>query len=418
MRKNAIRISIVLGILATASILAVQVYLFKTNLDLREKQLSQSIQIALRNVAEILSGYQNSNLPYGEIVKQQSPDYYVVNVNDIIDAQLLEHYLIKEFEMRNLKLDFEYAIYDCFTDQMVYGHYVQLSDINWEDKLLEELPKYDEYIYYFGIHFPSRTGTIMHDMRIWYFLTAILLLALLFFGYTQMIILKQRRMSEIQKDFIDNLTHEFKTPISSLKLAAEVLSEDGIHHEPQRIKSYAKIIGNQSQSLLDQVEHILFMTKTDNYGIRLKKEKFDLNEVIQFTVDLTATPVANKAEIRTDLDPDLPLVYGDKDHLQNVLFNLIDNSIKYNHTNPVVKISSSFQKGHIDLSVEDNGIGIEKKQQGMIFKKFYRVPTGNVHNVKGFGLGLSYVKRVVQLHGWKIKLESQLGVGTKISIKI
>jgi two-component system phosphate regulon sensor histidine kinase PhoR len=242
MKRNTIRLTIILGIISIIGIIVVQVYLLQKNFSLKERQLNQSIQIALRNVAEILSEYNNSVLPYENVVYQYSSNYYLVNVNNIIDAELLEHYLIKELSKINLYLDFEYGIYDCHTDKMVYGNYVQMSDNNHVKKTRKNLPKYDEYIYYFGVYFPERQKYVLSDFVIWYILTAILLIVIIFFGYTQFVILRQKQLSEIQKDFIDNLTHEFKTPITSLKLSAEVLSDKEIINEPSRIKKYVSII--------------------------------------------------------------------------------------------------------------------------------------------------------------------------------
>ena len=225
MKRNTIRLTIILGIISIIGIIVIQVYLLQRNFSLKERQLNQSIQIALRNVAEILSEYNNTVLPYENVVYQYSSNYYLVNVNDIIDAELLEYYLIKELNKININLDFEYGIYDCYTDEMVYGNYINLSDNNQVQKTKKNLPKYDKYVYYFGVYFPERQKYVFSDFVIWYILTAVLLIVIIFFGYSQFVIMKQKQLSEIQKDFIDNLTHEFKTPITSLKLSAEVLSD-------------------------------------------------------------------------------------------------------------------------------------------------------------------------------------------------
>ena len=202
MKRNTIRATIILGIISIIGIIVIQVYLLQKDFSLKERQLNQSIQIALRNVAEILSEYNNTTLPYENVVYQYSSNYYLVNVNDIIDAELLEYYLIKEFNKININLDFEYGIYDCYTDEMVYGNYIHLSDNNQVQKTKKNLPKYNQYIYYFGVYFPERQKYILSDFVIWYILTAILLIVIIFFGYSQFVIMKQKQLSEIQKDFI------------------------------------------------------------------------------------------------------------------------------------------------------------------------------------------------------------------------
>ena len=419
MKRNTIRLTIILGIISIIGIIIIQIYLLQKNFNLKERQLNQSIQIALRNVAEILSEYNNSILPYENVVYQYSSNYYLVNVNDIIDAELLEYYLIKELKKINLNLNFEYGIYDCYTDNMVYGNYIQLSDNPGKQERKKNLPKYDEYIYYFGVFFPGLQKFFISDSGIWYILTGILLIVIIFFGYTQFVIMKQKQLSEIQKDFIDNLTHEFKTPISSLKLSAEVLSDKDIIKEPSRINKYANIINEQSQKLLDQVDNILQMTNADTKKQFLKRQKVNLHDLITRTIVSFNIRLKNKkGQIHLELNAVNPSISVDENHLTNVLFNLIDNSLKYNSRNPEITIITNTAKNKLILQVVDNGIGIPKEYYKKIFRKFYRIPTGNIYNVEGFGLGLSYVRRIISAHGWNIKVQSKEGEGSRFIIYI
>lgn len=419
MKRNTIRLTIILGIISIIGIIIIQIYLLQKNFNLKERQLNQSIQIALRNVAEILSEYNNSILPYENVVYQYSSNYYLVNVNDIIDAELLEYYLIKELKKINLNLNFEYGIYDCYTDNMVYGNYIQLSDNPGKQERKKNLPKYDEYIYYFGVFFPGLQKFFISDSGIWYILTGILLIVIIFFGYTQFVIMKQKQLSEIQKDFIDNLTHEFKTPISSLKLSAEVLSDKDIIKEPSRIDKYANIINEQSQKLLDQVDNILQMTNADTKKQFLKRQKINLHDLITRTIVSFNIRLKNKkGQIHLELNAVNPSISVDENHLTNVLFNLIDNSLKYNSRNPEITIITNTAKNKLILQVVDNGIGIPKEYYKKIFRKFYRIPTGNIYNVEGFGLGLSYVRRIISAHGWNIKVQSKEGEGSRFIIYI
>ncbi len=416
MKRNAIRLTIILGIISITGIIVIQVYLLQKNFSIRERQLNQSIQIALRNVAEILSEYNNTTLPYENVVYQYSSNYYLVNVNDIIDAELLEHYLKKELKRINLNLDFEYGIYDCHTDRMVYGNYVQLTD-KPARKSNKPLPKYDEYIYYFGVYFPGRQKYILSDFVILYILMAILLVVILFFGYSQFVIMRQKQLSEIQKDFIDNLTHEFKTPITSLKLSAEVLSDKDVIKEPARISKYVGIINEQSQKLLEQVDNILQMTNADIRKFSLKKQKINLHELIKRITDSFDLRLKNiKGQIHLNLNARNPLIDADENRLTSLLYNLIDNSLKYTLKEPQIIISTITVNNKIELCISDNGPGISKEYHKKIFKKFYRIPTGNIYNVKGFGLGLSYVKKIVSVHKWKIKVESRPGEGSKFKV--
>jgi len=406
-------------VISIIGIITVQIYFIQKTLSIKEKQINQSINIALRNVADIISSYNNSTLPYGNPVYQFSSDYFIVNVNDVIDAEILEHYLISEFKSRNIKLDFEYAIYDCHNDEMVYGDYITLTKKSIVRKQKKNLQKYDKYIYYFGIYFPGIRNYILSDMGIWYFFSAILLIVLVFFGYTLFVIFRQKQLAEIQKDFINNMTHEFKTPLTSISISAEVIGSAEITSEPERLINYSNIIKNQSIALQEQVEKVLQMAETDKRVFHLKKEEINLHELIDEIVRNSESKlIPNRGEISLKLDSQYSKIYADKFHLSNLILNIIDNSIKYTREEPQITIKTNYINKQIVLSFADKGSGIKKEYHKKVFKKFFRVPTGNIHDVKGFGLGLCYVKRVVLLHKWKIKLESEVGFGTVISIYI
>ncbi|MBN2350494.1 MAG: HAMP domain-containing histidine kinase [Bacteroidales bacterium] len=419
MRQKSIRLTIILGIVSIIGIIGIEIYLLQQNFNIRERQLNQSIHIALSNVAEILADYNNSTLPYGKVVYQYSPDYYVVNVNEIISTEILEHYLKKELSKRNINLDFEYGIYDCHTNRMVYGNYVKMVPGKNPPVHSNPLPTYDEYTYYFGVYFPDRKPYLLQNMGIWYLLTCMVIVVIIFFGYTQMVILKQRRLSETQKDFIDNLTHEFKTPLSSLKLTAEVLSDTNIVHEPERIITYSKILNDQSQLLIDHVDRVLKMTRLETHRLKLNLNKVDLHTILAEVTDgFTPRIKQHKGTLKLVLGAKRSSVLADETFLKNVLFNLLDNALKYTTNIPAIEVSTVNFKQTILLTLKDNGIGIPRKFQKKIFNRFYRVPTGNIHNVKGFGLGLSYVKKIVKIHKWKISIKSEVNAGTAVSIKI
>ncbi len=414
MSNRAIQWVIVFGVLAILGILAGQAFLFYKAFDLRERQTVQSLRISLQSVAEGISQFNKSTLP-DNIIHQYSPDYYIVDINNHIDPWVLEHYLRTELARRHLEVDFEYAIYDCNDDRMVYGNYVSLDQKEEAKSKLDYWPKYEEGLYYFGVHFPGVRSYILSDMGLWYFFTAILALVILFFGYTMVIILKQKRLSEVQRDFINNLSHEFRTPLTSIGLASDVLREEGKGGDAARFTRYAEILREQIAVLQKKVDEILQQAETEHRFFKLNKENISLTTVIEEVID-EFKPAAEHRNGRIEFEDRAgnPEILADRYHLSGILINLVDNSLKYTDKPPAIKIILAQNSGKLVLRMEDTGMGIEKKYIRKLFMPFFRVPSGNVHNVKGTGLGLSYVKRICDLHGWKIRIESEPGKGTVV----
>ncbi|TKG94822.1 HAMP domain-containing histidine kinase [Puteibacter caeruleilacunae] len=423
MGRFAHRLVIILAIITISGIVAVQLFFLNHSLSLNEKKFHQTVSIALQHVVENLTSlnhsiYGESAEPVtGNIVQMLSNDYYVVNVNDIIDPEMLEHFLIKEFERMHINIDFEYAIYDCDSEKMVYGNYISADEGKLELDKDDEFPKYDQFTYYFGVYFPARTTYFNSELRSWYLFTGFILIVIIFFGYTLYIVFKQRRLTEVQKTFINNITHEFKTPLSSIAISSEVLQDQSIMIDQERHAQYVKIINKQTKKLQQQIERVLQLTTQENGNIKLKKESITLTEFVKHIVDeiLIGNPSV-KINIHTQ-GVELPIL-ADPIHLNNIIVNLLDNAIKYCQQLPIIDIDIHFKQKHIQLCIKDNGIGIDTKHINKVFDKFYRVPTGDIHNVKGFGLGLEYVKRYIKLHGWKIRLKSELQKGSIFTIQI
>ena len=417
MSRYTIKTLIILGSIAIIGILSIQLYFISSSYKQEGKQLDQSIRIALQNVAEKLSAYHNTSLPYDNIIHQYSQNYYVVNINNIIDVKVLEYYLTKEFTTRNLKLDFDYAIYDCTTDKMVYGNYINLSETKYEDYDNKTFPKWDEYTYYFGVQFRNRKNLIFQNMSVWYFISSILFIVVMFFGYSMFIILRQKRLSEIQKDFIHNITHEFKTPLTSITLSADVLADKNIINEPDRLRKYSDIIKEQSVHLHDQVMKILQSSNNERIKPSLKITDINIFKFINDIIEgFEARLKKENAQINFLAEDENINIKADRTHCKNVIINLIDNALKYSNNKPEIDIMVRKEGKKIILIIRDYGKGIDKKYERKVFEKFFRIPTGNIHNIKGFGLGLSYVKNVVKAHNWKIKLSSKLMEGTEIKI--
>lgn len=417
MKSSTIRFIVVLATISILGISVTQIYWVKRAFGLKEAEFDRQVNTALFNVASQIFSINNTPSPANNPVKQISTNYYVVMVNSDIDANLLEFLLRSEFEKRNIQADFEYGIYDCSHEKMVYGNYVKLSDKVSKREQNPNLPKWVNAGYYFGVQFPNREAQILNQMGIWSFSSAVLLIVIVFFGYTLFVILKQKRLSEIQKDFINNMTHEFKTPISTIAVSTEVLKDTNIVQQPERLLQYATIIENENKRLKQHVERVLQMAKLEKEDVGLKKEAVNLHEIIHEVVQSIDLALREKqGSIHLKLNAPSPNLTADKHHLTNVIFNLLDNAIKYCTSKPSITIRTELNGTSISLTVEDNGIGISDENKRRIFQKFYRVPTGNVHDVKGFGLGLHYVKQIVEAHRGRITVTSEPGKGCAFTI--
>ncbi|MEM7161033.1 MAG: HAMP domain-containing sensor histidine kinase [Bacteroidota bacterium] len=420
MKRSTIRIVILLAVLSILSIVISQVIWYNKTYNIQDQQFNDRVIIALNDVAAEIKtlGKDSSNTFYP--VEQRSTNSFVVQMNDTLHPALLEGLLKEHFSRRNLVEEFEYGIYDCFSNDIVYGATVSIQDSTSVGRV-EELSqiKWDKDGHYFGVLFPDKLNYVISKMNLWIFSSLILLGVVLFFAYAMSVILKQKRLSEVKTDFINNMTHEFKTPISTISLSSEVLMHPNITQEPERLNQYAQIIQNENNRLKRQVDKVLQMATLEEDKIVLKKEPINLHDIIQksvLTADLSIKE--RQGEITMTLNANRHSLEGDVVHLTNIIYNLIDNAIKYTKTKPIISICTSNEGKYFVFEISDNGIGIARENLKHLFDKFYRVPTGNVHNVKGFGLGLYYVKKMAEAHKGSVAVSSELNKGTKFILKL
>ena len=280
MRQRTIQWVVLLGVFSILVIVATQIYWLKQLFNTNENQFNQSIKIALFTVAEQIIEYNQTTLANENPVSQRSSNYFVVNVNQEIDKEVLRYYLKTEFEKRGINLDYEYAIYDCSSDKMVYGEYVKANNGGNSGAKTFNLPKHSAFTYYFGVYFPTKSSYIISKFTVWIFTSAVMLVVIIFFGYALFVILRQKRLSEQQKDFIDNMTHEFKTPISTISISADVLMKPEIVQKPERLLNYAVMIKNESMRLNNLVEKVLQMAKVEGSSFKYNYEYLDIHNTL------------------------------------------------------------------------------------------------------------------------------------------
>lgn len=417
MKNATIRLIFILALLSSAGIISTQVYWVKRAYDLEEREFNLTANNALRNVALKIWDMKKVQPAVYNIVDNVAPGYFIVQINDHVDADVLRHFLREEFEKRNLITDFEFGMYDCMSDTLMNYSYVHMSGSNESFEPVMDFPKLSRENYYFGVFFPHRKNYVASQLSIWILSSLVLLFVLLFLGYVVFAILKQKKLSEVQKDFVNNMTHEFKTPLATIQLSAEVLKNPDIVQKPQRLLNYATIIDNEASQLALQVERVLQMAHAEKGEIQLRKQPLIWQDLIREVGNSFENMLARKDAVLHLHLPEEPVHYtGDKLHLKNAISNLIDNSLKYAEENPVIDIHLKESNKQIKIDVTDNGMGIDKIHQKMLFKRFYRVPTGNIHNVKGFGLGLNYVRIIARAHGGEVICNSKPNKGSTFSL--
>ena len=415
MKRNTLRLIIILATICIVGITVTQVYWMRKAFDIKEKEFNVNVSLGLKMVANGILKHNHKPAANNDPVNRLSYKYYVVDVNDDIPPPLLDSLLRAEFIKRGLTLNFGFVIYE--GDRLVYGKCVSFNNSDTNARVLGTLPRWADKSSYFGVYFPSKDNAIFSELGIWTFSSVVLLFVLLFFCYALFVILRQKRLSEVQKDFVNNMAHEFNTPISAILISAEVLQKPDIIKTPERMQHYVSIVEGEAKRLQTQVEKVLQMTATDKEQISLHQEEIQVHELLVKAAEhVKLAELRKNAEIHFELVATDPFIMADRIHITNVFYNLIDNAIKYSGQDPVIHISTKNEKKGITVCVADNGIGISADDGRKIFDKFYRVPQGNVHNVNGFGLGLNYVKRMVKAHYGSVVIESELGKGSKFFI--
>ena len=341
-----------------------------------------------------------------------NPEYIYGKIDSII---------LSELHHNNIYTNFKFNIFD------QKASYFLFHDPNVNENIYVEKAyafpflsnKYDQQLYLM-VYFPKEKSYLLKEMSLMLFLSIILILAIVYlFSYSISTIIKQSKLSDIKNDFINNMTHEFKTPISTISLACQALTDDDIQKSPDLYESYISIIQDENNRLGGMAEKILQTAIIDKGQLKLNNEWVNVHDLIKELVKNNEMMINQRAgNISYNLEAQHFIVNADRLHLTNLMYNLLDNANKYSLEKPIINISTRNDGDCILIAIKDNGMGISKSNQKKIFDKLYRVPTGNVHNVKGFGLGLSYVKAVVEKHRGYIDLESQLNKGTIFYVRI
>jgi two-component system, OmpR family, phosphate regulon sensor histidine kinase PhoR len=341
------------------------------------------------------------------------------NIYERLNRLMLDTLLRKELQNRGISIPFDYGVKN--GSNMVFSSFA----VNYSPNLLENA--YTSTLFpndafptntFLYVYFPEKQNFILRNMWLVFVSSALLILVIGSVFYSSVsTILMQKKLSEIKNDFINNMTHEFKTPISTISLATEVLKDDSVKKDSVKMNRYLNVIQDENKRLGTQVEKVLQMAQLDKGEVKLKLGIVNIHEVIEQVLQNLSVQIEQKNGIvNLELDAESPELEADEVHLTNIIYNLLDNANKYSPENSEITIQTENKDNTLIIKVLDKGIGMTKEQVSKIFEKFYRVPTGNLHDVKGFGLGLSYVKKMVESHNGEIHVESKIGEGSAFEI--
>jgi two-component system phosphate regulon sensor histidine kinase PhoR len=345
------------------------------------------------------------------------------SINERIDTTKVDSLIKAELEYFGIKAPFELAVFNKMRQPQIISEnlkpYAELFYLEgYKAKLFPNDPYSD--INYLRVWFPNQKGYLLRSMSAMLATSgALLLVIMLLFSFSIRTIYRQKKLSEIKNDFINNMTHELKTPIATISLACEAMNDPDMQKSIRAMSTYIGMINEENKRLGVLVENVLRTAIFEQGEMQLRVNKVNIHTVIEQVIrNIEIQVKKKKGQIIQHLDASNPVIEGDNLHITNVIYNLIDNAIKYSEISPTVEIFTRDEMNGVAIAFRDNGIGITRENQRKIFDKLYRVPTGNVHNVKGFGLGLSYVKGVIEKHGGTVDVESEVKKGSTFTIHI
>ena len=401
-------------------LIATQLFWVNNAFKLAETQYDNRVTIALQGALDEYVQKKElapCNSSKGCLAASDVMDSLFINLEpEVMDSILKVH-----FEYHGLDTLFNFSVIKCLTgevlffkkdleesDNKIISHRISLSCLHHNES------------HHLEIGFDSKQRIVLSEILLWLIASVVFLIILiLVFSYTVFSIIKQKKMSDIRNDFINNMTHEFKTPIANISLASEVLKRKETKENPDRIDQYAKIIFDENQRMRSQVERVLQVAIRNRDDLTIDPQYCDIHQLITEAVDNMCFPECeSETDISVFFEAKTSDLYVDQMHFSNIIHNLLDNARKYSGGKPKISIRTKTKQNNFIIEIEDEGIGISSEAQKHIFEKFYRVPTGNRHDVKGFGLGLNYVKTMVIRHGGTISLKSELGRGTTFRIQI
>ena len=418
MSRKLLTVIITLTTVSLIAAIATQLLWVRDALQLKEDQFNTKVSIALKSVVNQLMT--SDEFPPADS-NNFATDFFdlheaiLLKVNPFILDSLIKEELIE----MDISDSIIYGVFEERTQVFILGNYSAYKNNILQSShqvSLSCLCQYDSYI--LSAYFPREKSIILNDMIILPIMSGLFLLVLILsFIFTLYSLVRQKRLSELKSDFVNNMTHEFKTPIATISISSEMLNNEDVIQNPEKVKKYAQVIYQENSRLKTQVEKVLQIALMDREDFNLKLKSWDVHDLIQQRMDHFMIQVHDRdGEISARFNARRSIVNIDKEHFSNIINNLLDNANKYSPQKPFIEITTSNSRKQLRITIKDHGIGIKREHQAQIFKKFHRLQSGDIHDVKGFGLGLFYVKTMMEEMGGRVDLKSEPGKGTSVTL--
>ena len=421
--KKIFPLIVVLITLSVVGILFIQMSWINNALKLKHEEFLRGVENSLKQTKQAFYDdfMYKTQQPY---FNEQSTQFYLKNnfrIDGVFTPSEIQEIIEKKLRQNNIKESFEFCITNIYQFVILQSDGFQMPSQNTAKSILlspEDALRSHETLF---LSINEDKNAIIRGM-LWMIIASVVFTSIIILAFfvTLRTLFNQKKLSEIKSDFINNMTHELKTPLATISLAIDALTNEKVIHDADKIKIYSSMIKEENKRMNKQVEKILQAARLEKEEIKLNLQRLDAHHVIRKVAENLALQIQEKnGTLELKLNATNPYIQADEVHFSNIIFNLLDNAMKYSESAPHILVET-FKHGNgiLSIKVKDNGIGMDKETQSRIFEKFYRAHTGNLHNVKGFGLGLSYVKAIVDAHEGKIKVESTPGKGSTFTITL
>ncbi len=410
MKTRRIYVFIVIASIALLSVLIIQVNWIFATAKIKEDLFNEKANMVLSRTNDALSADKETYNEIATCVQNDSTTQTTTRLgnNEVRKIDSLFNYYLNYY---NFKIDYKFVV--------AKPNVVGFNNGGSFEKSLKPKDSKNK-AFELKLIFPDKKKFIIAEMGTMFITSVLLIFIVLFlFWLTVKSLIREKTIAEHTTDFLNNMTHEFKTPLTNISLAVKMIHREASVKNEEKMLHYSSIIFDENEKLKHQVEQVLSMTALEKGEIPLQQELIDFHDLINDSIKYLSLQIENKeCNINVQLAAEKSIISGDKLHLRNTISNLIDNAIKYSPIKPELNIMTSNAGNSFIFKISDNGIGIKKEFQQKVFDKFFRVPTGDLHNVKGFGLGLAYIKNIVEMHNGAIHLESEINEGTAFIISL